>query len=94
MANNIYSWAVVGAGPAGIAAVGQLIDHGVKGEDIAWIDPEFNVGLLGRKWRSVSSNTRVSLFIKFLEKVGYSKHPLKKLLQKKRYSQRDRMLVL
>ena len=70
MANKIYSWAVVGAGPAGIAAVGQLIDLGVKGEDIAWIDPQFDVGLLGRKWRSVSSNTRVSLFIKFLEVVA------------------------
>ena len=59
-------WAVIGAGPAGIAAVGRLIDHGVKPQDIVWIDPFFQVGDLGRKWSQVSSNTKVDLFIKFL----------------------------
>lgn len=67
MTTQKFKWAVIGAGPAGIAAIGQLLDHGIKGQDIAWVDPQFDVGLLGRKWRSVSSNTRVSLFIKFLE---------------------------
>ena len=37
------NWAVIGAGPAGIAAVGQLIDKGVSGEQILWIDPKFKV---------------------------------------------------
>ncbi|WIM90246.1 FAD-dependent oxidoreductase [Candidatus Mycobacterium wuenschmannii] len=57
---------MIGAGPAGIAAIGKLLDHGVAGEDIAWIDPEFAAGDLGAKWRSVSSNTKVSAFLEYL----------------------------
>ena len=45
-----YSWTVIGAGPAGIAAVGRLLDHGIVGEQIAWIDPEFGAGDFGTKW--------------------------------------------
>lgn len=65
--NQTYQWAVIGAGPAGIAAVGKLLDHGVKSRDILWLDPEFKVGDFGRKWQNVSSNTRVNLFIKFYQ---------------------------
>ncbi|KAJ3114486.1 hypothetical protein HK100_001651 [Physocladia obscura] len=65
-AQQQFQWAVVGAGPAGIAAVGKLLDAGIDGKQIAWIDPQFDVGLLGRKWRSVSSNTTVQLFADFL----------------------------
>jgi len=61
-----YEWAVIGAGPAGIAAVGQLLDHGVPAKDIAWIDPAFKVGDFGTRWRHVPSNTKVELFLKFL----------------------------
>jgi cation diffusion facilitator CzcD-associated flavoprotein CzcO len=61
-----YAWAVIGAGPAGIAAVGRLLDHGVAPEEIAWIDPAFAVGDLGQKWRSVSSNTIAGTFLSFL----------------------------
>ncbi|EIC62329.1 hypothetical protein OUW_22224 [Mycobacteroides abscessus M93] len=57
---------MVGAGPAGIAAVGKLIDHGVLPASIAWIDPEFTAGDLGAKWRAVPSNTSVKLFINYL----------------------------
>lgn len=64
-----YQWAVVGAGPAGIAAVGKLLDYGITPTDILWIDPEFNVGDLGRLWKNVSSNTKVKLFIDFLNEV-------------------------
>ncbi len=60
-----YAWTVIGAGPAGIAAVGRLIDHGVAPEKIAWIDPEFAAGDLGSKWRSVSSNTHLALFLDY-----------------------------
>ncbi|KAJ3305232.1 hypothetical protein HDV03_001830 [Kappamyces sp. JEL0829] len=77
-------WTVVGAGPAGIAAVGRLLDNGVNGHHIAWIDPYFSVGLLGRKWQSVSSNTTVKLFTDFLEAspaFGYSSCP-----QRQRYT--------
>ncbi|STX28085.1 pyridine nucleotide-disulphide oxidoreductase [Legionella beliardensis] len=61
-----FKWAVIGAGPAGIAAVGKLIDSSVKPKDILWLDPYFNVGDLGRLWPNVSSNTVVSKFTDFL----------------------------
>ena len=61
-----YAWTVIGAGPAGIAAVGRLLDHGIAPEEIAWIDPAFAGGDLGQKWRSVSSNTIVGTFLSYL----------------------------
>src|SRR3984885_7666840 len=61
-----YTWTVIGAGPAGTAAVGKLLDQGVAPEKIAWIDPAFAGGDLGEKWRSVSSNTQVGLFLSYL----------------------------
>src|ERR1700743_3919402 len=61
-----YAWTVIGAGPGGIAALGKLLDHGVADKDIAWIDREFKAGDLGAKWRSVSSNTKVSAFLEYL----------------------------
>jgi hypothetical protein len=63
---TIFDWAVVGAGPAGIAAVGRLIDLGVTPQSILWIDPVFNVGDFGGLWSNVSSNTTVQLFQNFL----------------------------
>lgn len=62
----MYAWLVIGAGPAGIAAVGQLMSLGVNPSEIAWVDPRFAVGDLGEYWQAVSSNTRVKLFLKFL----------------------------
>ena len=44
-----YTWTVIGAGPAGIAAVGRLLDHGIAPEEIAWIEPEFTAGDIGGK---------------------------------------------
>ena len=61
-----YHWAIIGAGPAGIAALGQLLDKGVAGEKILWLDPYFEAGDFGRKWHHVSSNTRVQLFLDYL----------------------------
>jgi len=61
-----FEWAVVGAGPAGILAVGKLIDVGIAPRNIAWIDPDFRAGDMGRLWQCVSSNTKVDLFTKFL----------------------------
>lgn len=61
-----YAWAVIGAGPAGIAAVGRLLDQGIAAEKIAWIDPAFAAGDLGQKWRAVSSNTIAETFLHFL----------------------------
>lgn len=74
----IQEWAVVGAGPAGIAAVGQLIDNGVPGKQILWIDPKFKNGDFGEYWSEVSSNTTVKLFNDFLVKCksfNYKKRP-------------------
>jgi cation diffusion facilitator CzcD-associated flavoprotein CzcO len=62
-----YQWMVVGAGPAGMTAVGKLLDRGVSGEDIVWVDPHFAVGDLAARWPNVSSNTTVKLFIDFLK---------------------------
>lgn len=39
-----YEWVVIGAGPGGIACIGKLLDAGISAADIAWIDPQFNVG--------------------------------------------------
>ncbi|MES2355844.1 MAG: FAD/NAD(P)-binding protein [Pseudomonadota bacterium] len=65
---QLLEWAVVGAGPAGIASIGNLLDAGVKPAEIAWIDPQFKVGDFGTAWRYVSSNTPIELFIKFYQR--------------------------
>jgi len=65
-----FEWAIIGAGPAGIAAIGKLLDQGVNPQHIAWIDPEFNVGDFGTRWQNVSSNTRVGLFTQFFERCA------------------------
>lgn len=61
-----YAWTVIGAGPAGIAVVGRLLDHGIPDDQIAWIDPAFAAGDLGLKWRAVSSNTIAGTFVEYL----------------------------
>lgn len=66
MSNRNVTWTVVGAGPAGILAVGRLLDAGVPPDTILWLDPEFAVGDFGQCWHTVPSNTRVALFTKFL----------------------------
>ncbi len=59
-------WTVIGAGPAGILAVGKLLDVGVCAEEILWVDEYFAVGDLGRYWSHVPSNTKTGLFETFL----------------------------
>lgn len=65
--NKVYQWTVIGAGPAGIAAVGKLLDNGIAGDQILWCDPSFKVGDLGAHWSNVSSNTKAKLFTDFLK---------------------------
>lgn len=60
-------WIIVGAGPAGIAALGNLLDAGVKPAEITWIDPQFKVGDFGTAWRYVNSNTPVEYFMKYYQ---------------------------
>lgn len=61
-----FKWAIVGAGPSGIAAIGKLLDAGVSSKEILWIDPHFSVGDLGKKWSCVPSNTTVELFLRYI----------------------------
>ncbi|KAI5065847.1 hypothetical protein GOP47_0018471 [Adiantum capillus-veneris] len=63
-----YEWCVVGAGPAGIATVGLLLDSSVPPSALLWIDPSFSVGDFGTRWRFVSSNTNVGLFLRFYQR--------------------------
>lgn len=60
-------WTVIGAGPAGIASIGKLLDVGVTPTDILWIDPYFTVGDFGTSWRYVNSNTAVEYFLNFYQ---------------------------
>lgn len=72
--SSIFEWLVIGAGPAGIATIGKLLDFGIPQGRIAWIDPNFQVGDLGEKWYNVPSNTKVSLFVKFLNDCSSFKY--------------------
>lgn len=69
MSDKYYDWAVIGAGPAGIAAVGKLLDYQVNPDKLVWIDPQFKVGDFGQKWQAVPSNTTVGFFLQFLHHV-------------------------
>lgn len=66
MSKKTYQWAVIGAGGAGIAAVGQLLDQQVPPEDIIWLDPYFQAGDLGQYWKHIDGNTAVKTFTDFL----------------------------
>lgn len=65
MKEHCYDWVVIGAGPAGIAAVGQLLDANTMPQQVAWIDPAFHVGDFGTIWKYVHSNTPVKAFLDF-----------------------------
>lgn len=71
-----FDWAVVGAGPAGITAIGKLVELKVRPENILWLDPEFKVGDLGRLWQNVPSNTKVSLFTDYLDSFSLFREAL------------------
>ncbi|XP_024530561.1 uncharacterized protein LOC9645524 isoform X2 [Selaginella moellendorffii] len=57
-----YRSVVVGAGPAGLAAIANLLDAGIH--PILWVDPAFAAGRLAR-YQRVPSNTKVQLFVDF-----------------------------
>lgn len=60
-------WTVVGAGPAGIVAIGILIDLGIPAKSIMWVDPLFKVGRLGEYYQNVPGNVKNSGFVSFLK---------------------------
>ncbi len=61
-----YEWTVIGAGPAGIAAIASLLDHGINKNNLLWIDTEFSVGRIGKFYDSVPSNSPAEYFLKFI----------------------------
>ncbi|KAH9829520.1 Pyridine nucleotide-disulfide oxidoreductase [Teratosphaeria destructans] len=63
-----YAAVVVGAGPAGVTVVGNLLER--KFEPILWVDDGFDGGRVNRKYREVPSNTKVALFIDFATAVA------------------------
>lgn len=60
------TWTIVGAGPAGIAVIGMLLDIGIDGKTITWIDPEFNVGRMGAHYYNVPGNALAENYIAFV----------------------------
>lgn len=67
LAHPKYRAAVIGAGPAGLACVGNLLDKfKSSNERILWIDPHFKAGRL-ENYPEVPSNTKVCLFTRFAE---------------------------
>ncbi|KAH8701120.1 pyridine nucleotide-disulfide oxidoreductase-domain-containing protein [Talaromyces proteolyticus] len=71
-----YAAVVVGAGPAGVAALGNLLELGLT--KIAWVDPSFDGGRVNRKYREVPSNTKVSFFQAF----ATGAQPFRNIIQK------------
>lgn len=65
--SQCYDWAIVGAGFAGITALAVLIDAGVEPSTITWIDPEFNVGRVGKYYRDVPGNVQTQHLTEYVE---------------------------
>lgn len=68
-----YEWAVIGAGFAGITALAVLLDAGVEPTTVAWIDPEFNVGSVGKYYREVPGNIQTKHLIEYVQNCPYFK---------------------
>lgn len=62
-----YEAVVVGAGPAGVTCMGNLLERRVG--PILWVDDGFDGGRVNRYYREVPSNTKVKLFIDFATAV-------------------------
>ena len=58
-----YDAVVVGAGPAGITCIGNMLEKQLS--NILWVDDSFNGGRINRMYREVPSNTKVKLFTEF-----------------------------
>lgn len=66
--NSTYEAVVVGAGPAGIVSVGNLLEKQVG--NILWVDETFQGGRINQYYREVPSNTKTKLFLEFAESVA------------------------
>ncbi|KAI0836549.1 pyridine nucleotide-disulfide oxidoreductase-domain-containing protein [Hypoxylon sp. FL0890] len=60
---------VVGAGAAGIAALGNLLEVFRPESSIAWVDPHFQGGRINARYREVPSNTKVCHFLAYADGV-------------------------
>ena len=60
-----YEAVVVGAGPAGVAAVGFLLEN--KKSPVLWVDDRFHGGRLDKAYREVPANTKVKRFMSFAD---------------------------
>lgn len=67
MLTPAYRHLVTGSGAAGVAAVGALLHFSPPQTRIAWVDPDFTGGRLSKRYRDVSSNTKVKLFLNYAE---------------------------
>lgn len=65
--NADAEWVIVGAGPAGIIVIALLLELGTDPKSIIWLDPEFNVGRLGKYYASVPGNAKTKTYIEFLQ---------------------------
>lgn len=68
---------VVGGGPAGIAVVGNLLQHLPRHHRQLWVDPSFQSGRVNARYREVPSNTKVDLFLQFATKL----EPLRRVIE-------------
>ena len=57
--STTYDAAIIGAGPGGLTAAGNLLDQGLN---VCIIDPNFTAGRIHEKYREVPSNTKVKMF--------------------------------
>jgi hypothetical protein len=69
-----YTAMVVGAGPAGLTVIGNLLEQGH--DNIIWVDNSFEGGRVNAAYRVVPSNTKVKLFIDFAEALS----PFRKII--------------
>jgi thioredoxin reductase len=69
-----YEWAIVGAGLAGITAMAVLLEAGVDPATVAWIDPEFKVGRVGKYYRNVPGNIQISRMILYINLCPFFKN--------------------
>ena len=76
-------WTIIGAGPAGILTIGLLLDLGIQEKDITWVDQEFNVGRLGKYYKTVPANLKSKLFVQFINDCKTFQHcPLTPSIEK------------
>lgn len=73
-AEERYAAVVVGAGAAGITAVGNLLEQ--KIEPILWVDDSFVAGRVNTHYREVMSNTQIWLIVAYAEALSVFRHIL------------------